>query len=68
MKRTGIIIALAVTPIGAFLGFGAWLILFSKDDPGFRVVNDTGREELVLTLADTAAATTTDGSRLASSM
>lgn len=33
----------------AFLGFGAWLILFSKDDPGFRVVNDTGREVRVVT-------------------
>ncbi|MGY4928014.1 hypothetical protein [Streptomyces sp. 900105755] len=44
MKRNGIIIALAVTPIVAFLGFGGWVILFSKDDSGFRVVNDTDRE------------------------
>jgi hypothetical protein len=48
MKRSEIIIALAVTPIVAFLGFGALLILFSKDDPGLRVVNDTGREVRVV--------------------
>lgn len=48
MKRNGIILALVVTPIVVILGFGAWLILFSKDDPGFRVVNDTGREVRVV--------------------